>query len=531
MANRFWGEAPIAQYSPTSMQEAMFGPETLYKRDQALSDEMDALNESKLSLQGVLGSAAGKQEEFDQAYKEAMDGIAQNGATRVNIDKAKKAKQLYAQHVLPMQEFAKQRQAYGAEYAKLIRDKENIVDGVNPLEKTFDEYMKDPNSLNSFQTVSRDKLASMGMLYGKEYADGIVEKRDYTDADLGIVNVIKGFKNAGDAFKAYASDPTFKSLIDAQVSEIAKGRGVNPNNPEVRSAITSGIMSGVVGKTERLPISAAVMKKMLGEDGSENVGSYIKMEPNTNINLSEGDLKEQANQDQGMKTLMDSEFNRLSKGKYPTYESWKSRNEKKSWTNPDDVYSMGKSAIEDMGLEGDVDEMLKTNPYFGTTQMLNVREDQISNLGETDAKKKFWEIQMKTKSTLENQMLSGQLVDKAYTSEGNDLLAKVRDGEVSIDWNDVKISGVGFQGISDGKSVSGTGKPVIMVVVDVKEPGTQGSKKMTIPLKPTDELLLQAMAGIQILYDDKNASKEDKLAINSAYSFYNKYRKSLNTKK
>jgi len=93
MANRFWGEAPIAQYSPMSMQETMFGPETLYKRDQALSAEMDALNESKMSLEGVLGSAAGKQDEFNQAYKEAMAGILKDGANQMSIEKAKRAKQ------------------------------------------------------------------------------------------------------------------------------------------------------------------------------------------------------------------------------------------------------------------------------------------------------------------------------------------------------------------------------------------------------------------------------------------------------
>jgi len=92
MANQFWGQAPIADYTPKTQAEILGVPRELYARDQALEAQMDALNEANLSLQSALGPAAGKQTEFTNAYQNILKRITTEGATKRNLDEAKNVK-------------------------------------------------------------------------------------------------------------------------------------------------------------------------------------------------------------------------------------------------------------------------------------------------------------------------------------------------------------------------------------------------------------------------------------------------------
>jgi hypothetical protein len=47
MANRFWGETPIVQYKAPSLQETAWGPMQLKGQEDALTAQVDALNDAK----------------------------------------------------------------------------------------------------------------------------------------------------------------------------------------------------------------------------------------------------------------------------------------------------------------------------------------------------------------------------------------------------------------------------------------------------------------------------------------------------
>lgn len=524
MANRFWGNAPIAEYSPMTMQESMFGPRELYNRDQALTSQVDAMNEANLTLQGALGEAAPKQEEFTRKYNEVLNKISKEGATQKNVDDARQLRQLYATQVLPMQDFAKTREKWGAEYSKARMDKDNIIDGTNPLEKSFDEYRKDPNALNSFQVVSRDKLTGLGAAYGKNYAQGVTD-RDKSDLDLGIMNFVHGFKTQDDAFKAYQSDPKFKGLVDAQVREIAKSRGLDPTHPEVRDAITGGIMSGVVGGLERAPVSAQYMKENYkSKNGTkETKTNFIDWQDSETLNLVEpsDDLLSLAAENPEKKKGLDAATRQLTNNKYD-YDGMQRRitEENQKWRDYTPSIMDRSGLFDPEGLVAkreDLKDQLKSDPYFTHTQKFRINKGQVADLGKTQSEEVLYNIRQTLDEPLKYGLISGDLVGRGYSSEDNDLLEKIKDGSAEIISTDV--THLGFQGKSEVnkeglRNFSGTGKPFITVLIEYKE-GVKRMPPRAINIKPTSPLYYAAKKALNVMHNPKTSSQMDQDATSS----------------
>jgi len=535
MANRFWGNAPIAEYSPMTMQESMFGPQELYKRDQALTSQVDAMNEANLTLQGALGEAAPKQEEFTKKYNEVLNKISKEGATQKNVDDARQLRQLYATQVLPMQDFAKTREKWGAEYSKARMDGDNIIVGTSPLEKSFDEYRKDPSALNSFQVVSRDKLTGLGAAYGKNYAQGITG-RDTTDLDLGIMNFVHGFKTQDDAFKAYQTDPKFKSLVDAQVNEIAKSRGLDPTHSEVRDAITGGIMSGVVGGMERAPVSAQYMKENYkGKNGAKETRTdFIDQEDSSTLNILQpsDDVLTLAAENPVKKEQLDVATRQLTNGKYD-YDSMQRRitEENQKWRDYTPSILDKSGLFDPEGLVQKREQLkdeLRTDPYFTHTQKFRINKGQVADLGKTASEEVLYNIRQTLDEPLRYGLISGDFVNRGYSSEDNDLLEKIKDGTAEI--TNTEVTHLGFQGKSlvdkDGRrSFNGTGKPFISVLIEYKE-GTKRMPPRTININPTSPLYYAAKKAVNVLHNPETSSQRDQDATNSIQRAEDIYRSS-----
>jgi hypothetical protein len=535
MANRFWGNAPIAEYSPMTMQESMFGPQELYKRDQALTSQVDAMNEANLTLQGALGEAAPKQEEFTKKYNELLSKISKDGATQKNVDDARQLRQLYATQVLPMQDFAKTREKYGAEYFKARMDGDNIIDGANPLEKSFDEYRKDPSALNSFRVVSRDKLTGLGVAYGKNYAQGVTD-RDKSDLDLGIMNFVHGFKTQEDAFKAYQSDPKFQGLVNAQVSEIAKSRGLDPTHTEVRSAITGGIMSGVVGGLERAPVSAQYMKENYkSKNGAkETQTNFIDWNDSESLNILEpsDDVLSLAAENPEKKKELDIAVRNLTDKKYD-YDGMQRRiaEENQKWRDYTPSVMDRSGLFDPDGLVAkreQLKDILRNDPYFTHTQRFKINKGQIADLGKTQSEEVLYNIRQTLDEPLKYGLISGDFVDKGYSSEDNDLLKKIKDGSAEITGSEV--THLGFQGKSlvdktGLRSFSGTGKPFITVLIEYKE-GTKRMPARAINIKPTSELYFAAKKALNVMHNPITSSQMDQDATSAVQIAEDKHRES-----
>jgi hypothetical protein len=538
MANQYWGAPAIAEYSRMSLQEMAWGPQQLAARDKAAEDSLNTMNEANLSLQGVLGKSAGKQEEFTSKYQEALGKINTEGANKRNLELVREARNLYLTHVVPMQDFAKKREAMAGEYAKARMDGDNILTGDSPLAKSFDEYLSDPNSLNSFQVVSRDKLNGLGRAYGENYAKGITG-RDTTDIDLGIMNFVKGFKNSQDAYAAYQNDPKFKSLVEAQINQVAKARGLDPSHQEVRDAISGGIMSGVVGGMERAPVSAAVMKG-LQDDGNQGRTrtDFLSIVDDPNLNISEGDdLLELAKEDPEMNSQLDELAKQLTNGDYTLAQmEAKINSSGQGWRKyaPD---LMDKSGIADPeGLRmkrEEIKKMLKGHPYFSRTQRISLDKGAIADLGKTASEDVLYRVQQKLDTPIKNALLSGALIDNAYSSDDKDLLEKIFKQEVAVEGKDfAEVVSMGYQGmaqpiVKDNKlvdrKVSGPGKPVLSISIRYKDPGTKDFLTRVINIKPTGPLYNAAKEVVGIMYNQNTSSDRDLMTVRNMEALDKKY--------
>jgi hypothetical protein len=533
--NRFWNQPLTAEYSPMSMQELSYAPEIMYKRDQDLIAKVDAMNEASASIKSVLGDKASTATEFEAGQKKLLDKISREGATKANLDLARSLKKTWINEMVPQEKFAKERQRYGEEYAKALSSDDNIVVGANPLTKTFAEYSSDPNSLNSFKTASRDKLVQTGRMYGANYAEGNTS-RDLSDIDLGIMNFVKGFRNQDEAFRAYSSDPKFKSLINAQVDQIANSRGLDPSHKEVRDAITGGIMSGVVGGMERTAIPASVLKGMMTKENS-SAPDYLSIEDSTVLNIVDEPTLDMAANDPAMRKELDKTFNSVSGGKFPSYESYKNRAQSKI-EYPNLPGPLGAPQLVDEGSEYMLraKDMLKQNPFFATTQMVDFNNTSLARLGSTDGRNVEWMQDKVINEDLNKRVITGELAPLAYTKEGKDLMEKIGKSEITL--KSAKFSRFGAQGMSDtvrdpatnriiSRDVNGTGRPVLVFDV-VYNDGSKSDKPASIAIDPTKtSLYSKALDRLTLLYDREDASDNDKLVIKNVTSLLNKWNNSL----
>lgn len=259
--NRFWNQSPQAEYSPMSMQEMTYAPQIMYQRDQDLTSKVDAMNEASATLKSMLGDKAGKTEEFDAQYKNILDKISREGTTKQNIDRAKSLRQMYIQEVLPQEAYAKKREQLGAGYMKDKSNMNNIIVGTNPFDVSYDQSRKDPNAMQ-YQVAERDKLLQHGALIGKQYSESEMSQQP---DEWGFLVTKKGFGTAEEAMKSYQSDPKFKQWVDDQTVLATKASGLTNPNEDALNTIKSGIMTTVVGGTERNALPAGYYKGKEGQ--------------------------------------------------------------------------------------------------------------------------------------------------------------------------------------------------------------------------------------------------------------------------
>ena len=242
--NRFWGQTQNAQFDPLSMQELAFAPQQMYQREQESLAKMEALNESKNTLNAVLGDKAVVPEKFNAEYQQVLDDIQRNGANSRNVDRANKLKSLYATEVKPIEKFAADRMKWDEMYMKEAMDKNNIVLGDRPTTKTYEEYRKNPDALQ-FSVVGRDKLMSQGLINGKEIAKSLTKEWNTGD---GFHHIQEGFSTADEAMDAYKNNKGgFRDQVESRVTDLAAANG-GVNHPEVEASIRKGILSSVVGE-------------------------------------------------------------------------------------------------------------------------------------------------------------------------------------------------------------------------------------------------------------------------------------------
>ena len=270
--NRFWNNDQQAEYVPRTMQEIMYAPKIMYDREQELSSKVDAMNESNATLKAMLGDKAGTSEKFDAGYKSILEGISKYGATPQMLDKAKALRQSYINEVLPQEAFAKTREAVMSAQMKDRSDQNNIVSGASAKDISFDQYRKDPNAFQ-YQVAQRDKLLQHGALIGKQYSESEMSQQP---DEWGFLVTKKGFGTAEEAMKSYQSDPKFKQWVDDQTVLATKASGLTNPNEEALNAIKSGIMTTVVGGTERSALPAGYYK---GKNGQS--AGVVTMEKDT----------------------------------------------------------------------------------------------------------------------------------------------------------------------------------------------------------------------------------------------------------
>lgn len=243
--NRFWGQAPVAQYSPRTFQEMAFAPQQMYEREKELSAKVDAMNESSATLQSMLGEKAPIPEQFNTQYQQILDKIAREGATPQALDAARQLKKTYIQEVVPIELYAKDREKYQTEWAKAAMDKNNILIGNKPIDVSFEQYRKDPSSLQ-FSTMGRDKLYTYGAKAGDEYAKSFLNQGK-TDA-RGNFEVWTGFRSPQEVAAKMQSDPKFAANVNESMLKIMAANGIPADNKDAADAIMSGMLSAMVGK-------------------------------------------------------------------------------------------------------------------------------------------------------------------------------------------------------------------------------------------------------------------------------------------
>lgn len=321
MANRFWGETPIVQYKAPSLQETAWGPMQLKGQEDALRAQVDAMDEAKMTLEGALGEAAPKQEEFNKAYQEAIAGISQQGATPMMIEKAKKAKQLYAQHVLPMQDFAKKREDAIGTYAKLNIDGRSIVQGNPPSSVTFDQWKKDPNSLFSFKAVDKATLGKMAEGAGEAFGKSFTGVDESLVGKYGIMQWVEGAKSPADHAQRMATDEKYRTSWDRAKREVAAASGLDLSDPSVDAFITSNMESRAIGNVQPINMTRAQLDSLRGVGNKPQLGGgpgLVGAEPLSQFPEPEKDPISLAlsGNHPGLKKVADDKLAQISGGKF-----------------------------------------------------------------------------------------------------------------------------------------------------------------------------------------------------------------------
>ena len=251
--NIYWDQNPVAVMPtmPTqSLQELAYAPQIMYEREKDAVAKMNALNESKNTLNAVLGDKAVLPEKFNAEYQAVLDEINKTGATPRNIERASKLRSLYATEVKPIEKFATDREKWIEAYMKEAMDQNNIIVGSKPSDVTYDQYKSNPSSLQ-FSVLGRDKLMSQGLLNGKEIAKS--HTREWNTSD-GYHHIQEGFGSAAEAMNAYQNNTNkFRDQVESRVKDLASAAGA-AGHPEVEASIRQGILSSVVGDQKIMAI-------------------------------------------------------------------------------------------------------------------------------------------------------------------------------------------------------------------------------------------------------------------------------------
>jgi hypothetical protein len=334
--NRFWGQAPVAEFTPTSMQEASFIPQQMYARDKEAQAQIDAMNESNMSLKSMLGDKANTAQDFEDKSQNIMGKLASQGSSPQLLDQLRGLRQTYIQQVVPMQEFAKQRQE---QYSQMLKDKSNndkIVMGQSPLDQSFDQWNKNGKILNPYQIVDRKELLTQGMINGKQWAESVDPNdptKSWVDIKTGELNTVKGFKNADEVPVAYQNDPKFRNWVDARTQEIAQSHGVKDANPDVLNTIRSGIFSSVVGGIERKSLPGEILKNYLHGNVPMQKPTLATINPTEVSNMQVGSTESLLKNSPELLRDVDSRVSSLTGGRFKTLsdidkniDEWKASN-------------------------------------------------------------------------------------------------------------------------------------------------------------------------------------------------------------
>lgn len=278
--NRFWGETPVAQYTPMAretFQEMAYGPQIMYQREQDAISKLDAMNEAKNTLTSVLGENAGKTEQFNQKYASALAALQKEGATQRNIDELRKVKELYASEVKPQEMFLTDREKKAEMYYKAKADANNILLGADPTKVKYDDYRRDPSSME-FSVLGRDKLFTYGQQGAKDIKAAFTKQ--YPDK-YGFMHVQEGFSNPAEAMDAYAKNVNgFKDRVEQKVKELSSANGA-AGNPIVEDVVRQGLINGVVGEHKMMGIPGwgEMMRNSGQTEAVPAVSPYITKDP------------------------------------------------------------------------------------------------------------------------------------------------------------------------------------------------------------------------------------------------------------
>jgi len=548
--NRYWNgqqEAPmpLATYSPMSMQEMAYAPQIMHQREQELTGQLDAMNESNSTLKAMLGDKGATTDKFNDQYQQTLNSIAKEGATPQAIDKARNLRKIFMQEVKPQENFAVQRQQMYQQYLKDKSDPSKIVIGRNPLDIGYDEWSKS-KAFEPHQSVDRDRLIAHGAKIGSEWATGNT-KAEPNEYDM--LEVTKGFKNADEAMASYQSDPKFKSWVDSQTQLAASAAGTDPSNPDVANAIRSGIMTSVVGGTQLHNLPPGYIKDKNKPESNKLTGNFLKMEDVPLGIVPSDDMLDLASKHPGMLNELNKATMQLTDGKYDyTKMQEKLKTLSRPYT-PEEIQNQAASSgsaasgmihssvVNDPeGLynkQAQLKEMIKENPFFNTLQRISFDDDEIGKLGESNAKDVYWRAHNSTHNLAENAVRNGELVANAYDDNSKDILTKIQKQESSVD--DVKVVGIAAQGMSayDPSSkirqVDGTGKPIMTLRVTL-DSGGKGKVTKDINVLPTDRLLEASINSMKVLYNHEGSSENDKQAISNIEYLLSNYYKSKRNK-
>lgn len=488
MANRFWGDAPIAEYSPMSMQEMMIGPQTMYNREQELKAQVDAMNESQMTLKAALGDAAPVQDGFSSKYQELLGKISKSGATPQLMEEARNLKKTYINEVVPVESFAKARQQAIDTHAKLSMDGSKIVVGAKPSDISFEQWKKNPGALESFKAVDKGEIGKMSVMAGKNLQSQFGGVDDSMVQRYGILGVVTGAKSIDDHNKKMVSDEVYRDNFNKTKEDIAASQGVDLLNKDVDAFITSNIVNNIIGNVQPIKLTKEEMQQYVGKDApglKQGDPMIVKVNETAPMPSPKETPLKLAHLHPGVKAEAERYLSSISNGKYKTIEALD-----KDLNAPDvlgdkksqivtpygvtasmgsiDQYSLSKVKAEAKQYEKVLNDELLKSP------MLNGGLDiSFNNLMASYVDNKIVKDEIETFQHSVNQDINYRMQEfEAADKNDADFWQKVKDGVYKVPSSDpIKVLGLQVRGFRDpgSRQYGGVGDYNVRVAVPYRD--------------------------------------------------------------